>query len=126
MKNIIPRLQETLASIIIYKPLKNTVMKTMSIIGIILFTIAVLWSIAIIYSAISYGFGIRLDKFFIFLVMLYAIPFSILVLVKSTKKRYHSTSDSIADELTKLSELKDKGVLTEEEFNTKKEQLLKL
>ena len=33
-------------------------------------------------------------------------------------------SHSVADELTKLAELKDKGVLTEEEFNAQKKTLL--
>lgn len=33
-------------------------------------------------------------------------------------------SGGVADEIEKLSELKDKGVLTEDEFKAKKEQLL--
>ncbi len=37
-----------------------------------------------------------------------------------------SESESAADELSKYKELFDQGVLTEEEFNAKKEQLLKL
>lgn len=37
-----------------------------------------------------------------------------------------SQSESAADELSKYKELLDQGVLTEEEFNAKKEQLLKL
>lgn len=35
-------------------------------------------------------------------------------------------SQSVADELRKFKELYDQGVLTEEEFQAKKEQLLKL
>lgn len=37
-----------------------------------------------------------------------------------------SESESVADELSKYKKLFDQGVLTEEEFNAKKEQLLKL
>ncbi len=36
------------------------------------------------------------------------------------------SSQSVADELKKYKELKDQGVITEEEFQLKKEQLLKL
>ena len=37
-----------------------------------------------------------------------------------------TNTQSVADELKKYKELFDQGVLTKEEFNTKKEQLLKL
>jgi TM2 domain-containing membrane protein YozV len=37
-----------------------------------------------------------------------------------------ASTQSVADELKKYKELFDQGVLTEEEFNAKKEQLLKL
>ena len=35
-----------------------------------------------------------------------------------------STQTSLADELSKLSDLRDKGVLSEEEFSTQKRKLL--
>lgn len=44
---------------------------------------------------------------------------------KLEKKEYTQTSDfSIADELKKLKDLMDQGILTEEEFNLQKEKLL--
>lgn len=38
----------------------------------------------------------------------------------------NNNSNSIADELAKLADLKNKGIITEEEFNTQKSKLLNL
>ncbi len=54
----------------------------------------------------------------------YALSLSIVMLVKSNKKRKIFTNANVADELLKLSELKEKGIITEEEFDAKKAQLL--
>ncbi len=42
------------------------------------------------------------------------------------KSSSENTSFSVADEITKLKKLLDDGVLTQEEFNTKKKQLLNI
>ena len=42
----------------------------------------------------------------------------------STKTNQPIASNSVADELGKLAELKEKGVITQEEFDSKKRQLL--
>ncbi len=47
--------------------------------------------------------------------------------VASQSQTAQSTiQDSVADELSKLAALKEKGILTDEEFATKKKQLLGL
>jgi len=57
------------------------------------------------------------------LATIYAIPYSIVGLVKSNKKS--ETSLNITLELVKLSELKEKNILTEEEFQTLKSRIIK-
>jgi len=42
----------------------------------------------------------------------------------SSKQENSSTNNDIATKIQKLHELKEKGILTEEEFNTKKQELL--
>ena len=44
---------------------------------------------------------------------------------KKTKEKKSEKYNSLVDELTKLGELKEKGLLTEEEFNEQKKKLLK-
>lgn len=44
--------------------------------------------------------------------------------IPATKSNFSSQPFSIADELTKLGALKEKGLLTEEEFSVQKQQLL--
>jgi hypothetical protein len=44
---------------------------------------------------------------------------------ESTKEKPSKANESVADELIKLNELKEKGLLTEEEFNEQKKKLLK-
>ena len=55
--------------------------------------------------------------------MRYAIPYSIVGLVKSNNALKKETS--VTQELIKLGELKEKGVLSEDEFQAKKIDLLK-
>ena len=45
---------------------------------------------------------------------------------KSSEKPSPESSNSEADELKKFAELKDQGIITEEEFNSKKKQILGL
>lgn len=54
--------------------------------------------------------------------MMYAIPFSIVGLVKSVQSK--KTDNSITQELLNLFELKEKGVITEDEFQAMKMDLL--
>lgn len=44
--------------------------------------------------------------------------------ISQTNPQQQKTTGSVADELTKLAELKDKGILTEEEFSEQKKALL--
>lgn len=87
----------------------------MSIIGIVWFTLSLI--LILVFSEsdndAALGWGI--------LGMLYAIPFAISVLVNQTKKN----KKNITEELLSIAKLKENGVLTEEEFQTKKYNLLK-
>lgn len=62
--------------------------------------------------------------------LLWIIAFPIYLAKRAEFKRINSgqspsiSNDSI-DQLTKLAEMKEKGILTEEEFGAKKEQILK-
>lgn len=47
------------------------------------------------------------------------------ILNSKTSNSSQSSSPDILEQIEKLSKLKDSGILTEEEFNTKKEELLK-
>ena len=44
---------------------------------------------------------------------------------KKTKEKSSEKNNSLLDDLTKLGNLKEKGLLTEEEFNEQKKKLLK-
>lgn len=61
-----------------------------------------------------------------FLSFLYSMAFSIVALVQSlkTKKSSILIPMDYSQELLKIHELKEKGILTESEFNEKKEQIL--
>lgn len=61
-----------------------------------------------------------------FLSFLYSMAFSIVALVQSlkTQKNIPIISNDYNQELLKLNELKEKGILTETEFDEKKEQIL--
>lgn len=45
--------------------------------------------------------------------------------ISNPQKEEKNTADDTIAKIQKLNELKDKGILTEEEFNTKKQELLK-
>ncbi|MBP8782210.1 MAG: SHOCT domain-containing protein [Paludibacteraceae bacterium] len=90
-------------------------MKIMSIIGIVWFSLSLICILAFLESDIeaSAGWGV--------LGMLYAIPLAIVGLVKSNKPKKEL---NVTAELVKLSELKEKGILSEDEFQAKKKDLL--
>ena len=90
----------------------------MSIIGIIWFSLSFLFIAVLLNEDMeaAAGWGI--------LSMLYAIPYSIVGLVKSNKSS--NKEMNVTQELIKLSELKEKGVLTDDEFQAKKIDLLKM
>lgn len=92
-------------------------MKIMSIIGIVWFSISLICILAFMESDLeaSAGWGI--------LGMLYAIPLAIVGLVKSN---IPTKEINVTQELLNLSELKEKGVLSEDEFQAKKTDLLKI
>ena len=89
----------------------------MSIIGIVLFSLSLICILAFFESDLeaSAGWGM--------LGMLYAIPLAIAGLVKSNKPKKEL---NVTAELVKLSELKEKGILSEDEFQAKKKDLLKI
>ncbi len=93
-------------------------MKVMSIIGIVWFSLSFICMIAFINSNIeaAAGWGV--------LGILYAIPYSIVGLVISINASKKETT--VTQELMKLMELKEKGVLSEDEFQAKKLDLLKM
>ena len=93
-------------------------MKVMAIIGIVFFSICMLGVIAsaeeeVYDEALVWGF----------LGLLYALPFAIVVLVQVNKK--DNPKIEVTQELLKLNELKDKGILSEEEFQSMKMNLLR-
>lgn len=89
-------------------------MKIMSIIGIVWFSLSLLCILAFYESDLEAAAGWGL------LGMLYAIPLSIVGLINSNKKQNNSSYQ----ELLKLNELKEKGIISESEFNSKKNDLL--
>lgn len=93
-------------------------MKIMSIIGIIWFSLSFLFILVFLNEDMEAAAGWGL------LGMLYAIPYSIVGLVKSNKSS--NKEMNVTQELIKLSELKEKGVLTDDEFQAKKIDLLKM
>jgi hypothetical protein len=97
------------------RKLKIKNMKSMSIIGIVWFTLSLLCIIGFYESDLeaSAGWGM--------LGMLYAIPLSIVSLVNSKKAK----NNNPYNELIKLSDLKEKGIISDEEFNAKKMDILK-
>jgi len=112
-------------------------MKAASIIGIIVFSICLIgmcapftdYDFLIFYRNLTQSLEPCQDKnmqdsiAWGFFGMLYAIPFSIVCLVKSFKSKSTGSNVNYAD-LLKLSELKEKGILTEEEFKMKKSRLI--
>jgi surface polysaccharide O-acyltransferase-like enzyme len=98
------------------KTKKRKIMKVMSIIGIVWFSLSLICIIAFFESDIeaSSGWGM--------LGMLYAIPYSIVGLILSNRKK--QTEKSTIIQLIELSELKEKGILSEDEFQAMKKDLL--
>ena len=92
-------------------------MKVMSIIGIVWFSLSLIFVMVLIETNITAaaGWGI--------LGLIYAIPFSIVGLVKSNIPT--KSESSVTQELLNLFELKEKGILSEEEFQAMKIDLLK-
>jgi len=92
-------------------------MKAMSIIGIVIFSISLIFIIMLLgdndYKAAA-GWGI--------IGMLYAIPYSITGLVVANKNV--KNTKNMTAELIQLAYLKEKGILTEEEFQVKKQALI--
>jgi len=93
-------------------------MKVMSIIGIVWFSLSFFCAIGLNngMNDEAVGWGI--------LGMLYAIPYSIVGLIQSNKKK--QTEKSTTQQLIELAELKEKGILSEDEFQAKKIDLLKM
>jgi len=94
-------------------------MKAMSIIGIVWFSLCFIgicsgYSQSEIDAVLGWGF----------FGMLYAIPYSITGLVLSSKAKHTPDAIILNEELIKLCELKEKGIVSEAEFNAKKIQLL--
>ena len=91
-------------------------LKVMSIIGIVFLSLSLIFIIALAEpNSPAAGWGI--------ISSLYSIPFCIVALVQSNKKTI-SNEGAISD-LIKLNELKEKGILTELEFNKRKIELLR-
>ena len=92
-------------------------MKVMAIIGIVWFSISIL-CIGSLQNSLNdeaVGWG--------YLGLLYAIPFAIVVLVQTNKKE--TPDKNVTQELLKLNELKEKGILSEDEFQSMKLNLLR-
>jgi predicted membrane protein len=94
-------------------------LKVLSIIGIIYFALCLL-CILLLASGSDYfassGWGL--------LAVFYAIPFSIVTLVVSAKSKTEDTGSSISDRLVEIHDLKEKGILTEQEYLTQKAIIL--
>jgi hypothetical protein len=92
-------------------------MKVMAIIGIVWFSISILcigeFQNSLNDEAVGWGY----------LGLLYAIPFAIVVLVQTNKKE--TPDKNVTQELLKLNELKEKGILSEDEFQSMKLNLLR-
>lgn len=91
------------------------VVKVMSIIGIVWFAICLMGLLACLEDDYEAAAGAGLFG------LLYAIPFAIVGLVASSKQ---GGKKNVAQELLDWQALKEKGVLSEEEFKAKKIELL--
>ena len=62
----------------------------------------------------------------IFLVLIFSVICGIAILiVKGIKSMGMDKNDSISEELERIQELKDRGIISEEEFQKMKEKLIK-
>ena len=93
-------------------------MKVMSIIGIVWFSLSLICVIGFSNNMNNEAVGWGM------LGMLYAIPYSIVGLIQSNKK--NKAEKSTTQQLIELAELKEKGILSEDEFQAKKNDLLKM
>ena len=91
-------------------------MKVLSTIGVVLFTLTLFMIL---------GLGPEDPDnaaFLALLTMLYAIPFSIVVLVRANKLKKPPVN--VHEQLLQLGELKEKNIITDFEFDQKKQKLL--
>ncbi|WP_145328709.1 SHOCT domain-containing protein [Paenibacillus xylanexedens] len=91
-------------------------MKGLSIIAVILFTLTLLFIFVVGPTNEGAAVGIAL------LSMFFAIPYSIFVLVKVNK--LNKPVVNVHEQLLQLGDLKDKNIISEYEFDQKKEKLL--
>ncbi|CAM3653922.1 SHOCT domain-containing protein [Rheinheimera salexigens] len=91
-------------------------MWVMSIIGIVWFSLSLIFILAFMDTDVDAAMGWGM------LGMLYAIPYAIVGIV-TTKKKSKDDSTSM-QQLINLNELKEKGILTDDEFQFKKQQIL--
>jgi len=93
-------------------------MRVMSIIGIVWFSLSLFCLFAFMDVDVDASLGWGL------LGLLYALPYSITGLVLSLKTTNTNSSSSMND-LLKLNELKENGILSEKEFQEHKAKLIK-
>lgn len=91
-------------------------MWVMSIIGVVWFSLSLICIFAFADTDIDAALGWGM------LGLAYAIPYSIVGIV-TTKKKKGSGLDG-TQELVKLNQLKEKGILTDDEFQQKKQEIL--
>jgi hypothetical protein len=91
-------------------------MWVMSIIGIVWFSLSLLFILAFMDTDVDAAMGWG------FLGMLYAIPYAIVGIVTTKKSKKHEATSM--QELISLNELKEKGILTDDEFQLKKQAIL--
>ena len=112
------RSKENSSPIDSYEKMKT--IKVMSIIGIIILGVSLFFLFASIgmesYEGAA-GFGI--------IAILFALPYTIACLVISSKVTSKKTEIDIYDNLLKVHSLKEKGILSEEEFEMQKQNILK-
>ncbi|TRW49924.1 SHOCT domain-containing protein [Aliidiomarina halalkaliphila] len=91
-------------------------MWVMSIIGVVWFSLSLICIFAFADTDIEAAVGWGL------LGLAYAVPYAIVGVVTTKKKK--ETDASSTEELLKLHELKEKNILTEDEFQAKKRAIL--
>jgi Ca2+/Na+ antiporter len=95
-------------------------MKAMSIIGIVWFSLSV--TCIVVFFEYNHEISILSG----FLGMLYAIALAIVGVAQSSKKNVQPINLNVTQELFKLNELREKGILTEDEFQNRKVYLLNM
>ena len=98
-------------------------MKAMSIIGIILFS---LFTLTYVFTDVPIDVTNFEDSYYSgFIGVLFGLAYSITGLVYVKKAKANKKTTEFVIDLQKLGELKEKGLLTEDEFEIKKQQLLR-